>query len=145
MCVGVCERERVRERETIWTLVIKISSGHWNVRKAASTVIKSSTKLRSNLFIYWSIWYWRIWYNCRCYMSGWDIEGKKYWIDELKVESEYWTILKQYSLNINTATATGYQVYSLLFTLIRYYVNAHVMFGSHLKRGVDCKHCILTN
>ena len=35
---------------------------------ATWVVIKSSTKLLSNLFIYWSIWYWGIWYNCRCYI-----------------------------------------------------------------------------
>ena len=40
-------------------------------------------------------------------LSGGILSEKKCWIDKLKVESEYWTILKQYSLNTNTATATG--------------------------------------
>ena len=34
----------------------------------------------------------------------------KPYLKKIKVESEYLTILKRYSLNTNTATATGYPI-----------------------------------
>ena len=75
-------------------------------------------KVRSNLFIYWSIWYWRIWYNCRCYVWCFSVQ--------LHTLTDYSIVLKVLLDKLNKSPISLMKLLCLKDMLWRYQIFSFV-------------------